>query len=98
MTPRLEHVVAPFTALAMVAYPLARRGGPARRLLTPVVVGGLAAITTGATRPWGHRRQAVAAGVVAVATGALERIGTSTGVPFGRYRYTGVLRPAIADV
>ncbi len=26
MTPRLEHVVAPFTALAMVAYPLARRG------------------------------------------------------------------------
>jgi putative membrane protein len=28
----------------------------------------------------------------------VEKLGTSTGVPFGRYRYTGALRPSVAGV
>lgn len=84
--------------LAIVAYPLARRGGMVRRVLTPVVVGALGITTTSALRPWGLRRVAIAAGVVTVATASVERLGTTTGVPFGRYRYTDRLRPAIAGV
>ena len=36
--------------------------------------------------------------MTAAGTGLVERIGTSTGVPFGRYRYTGRLRPVVAGV
>jgi len=82
----------------MVAYPLARQGGTARRVLAPVVVGALAVTTTSALRPWGRRRAAIAAGVVTVATAAVERIGTATGVPFGKYGYTDRLQPSIAGV
>ena len=85
--------------LAMVAYPLAQRRGQARRLLTPVVVGSLAVTTSAVVvRRWGVRRGAIAAVVVSLSTALVERIGTSTGVPFGRYRYTDRLRPAVAGV
>jgi putative membrane protein len=47
---------------------------------------------------WGWRRAAAAAAVVVAATTALERVGTSTGLPFGEYRYTGVLEPTVAGV
>ncbi|MGA9276814.1 carotenoid biosynthesis protein, partial [Ilumatobacter sp.] len=39
-----------------------------------------------------------AGATTAVATGAVERIGTLTGRPFGRYAYTSALRPQIAHV
>ena len=39
------------------------------------------------------RRAALCA--TAAATVAVEKVGTTTGVPFGRYRYTGALRPAV---
>lgn len=92
-------VTAAATTAGMIAFPLLRRGSPARVTVSTVVVGGLAA-TTGAlaTGRWGPGRAALAASVVAVGTGAVERLGTATGWPFGRYRYTGRLRPEIAGV
>ncbi|MET0326941.1 MAG: carotenoid biosynthesis protein, partial [Ilumatobacteraceae bacterium] len=63
------------------------------------VVTGLAATTTLATaRRWSWARTGAGAAVVALGTAAVERIGTSTGWPFGRYRYTGRLRPEVAGV
>jgi putative membrane protein len=82
---------------ALVATPLRRRGR--RAGLAVAVVGGLAASTTTAcVRRWGVARALGALGTVAVSTTALERVGTTTGVPFGRYQYTGALRPSAAGV
>jgi putative membrane protein len=87
------------TAAAMIAFPLARRGSVARRVISDVVVTGLAAATTAAaTTRWGPARTAVAALVTASGTGLVERVGTSTGVPFGRYLYSGRLRPVLGGV
>lgn len=86
-------------SLAMVAYPLARRGGSTRRVLTNVVVGGLASATTAnAARGWGWARAGGSMISVSAATALVERVGTATGLPFGRYRYTARLRPAIGGV
>ena len=96
---RTEWVPAVVTAAAMIATPLARRGGSTRRALASVVVTGLCATTSAASnRVWGSRRTAGAFSVIAVGTGAIERIGTATGVPFGGYSYTGQLRPHIGGV
>jgi putative membrane protein len=81
----------------MVATPLARQGS--RRGLTNAVVAGLFGATISATaRRWGGRRAATAALAVVTGTATLERIGSRTGWPFGRYRYTDALRPAVAGV
>lgn len=83
----------------MIATPLATRGGRARRRLSSVVVTSLFTATLArSARRWGPRRAAAAAGAVAVTTAAVERIGTRTGVPFGRYHYTDALRPQVAGV
>lgn len=100
MTPAaLRNLAATTTWLAMVATPLNRQGGAARRVLSTLVVTGLA-VTTGAAsaRRWGWRRSAAAATTTALATTAVERIGTTTGRPFGGYAYTGALRPQIGGV
>jgi uncharacterized membrane protein len=92
-------IAAAATAGAAIAFPLARRGSAARRVISHGVVGGLAATTTAATaRRWRIGRAAVAAAVVTSVTAAIERLGTTTGVPFGRYRYSGLLRPEVAGV
>jgi len=49
-------------------------------------------------RRWGLPRATTAAGVTAIATTAVERIGTDTGLPFGRYSYTSALQPQVAHV
>lgn len=85
------------TALAFVATPLVPRGR--RRLLSSAVVAGLASTTAAlAVRRWGRASTATAAAVVAGATTAVEVIGSRTGIPFGRYAYTGALRPSLAGV
>ena len=87
------------TAAAMIAFPLARRGSAARRVVSDVVVAGLAAVTTSAAAArWGPARSTIAAVVTTAGAGLVERVGTSTGVPFGRYQYTGRLRPVVAGV
>ena len=99
MTLPVARIAAGVQAAAMVATPLARRGGPARRVLATVVVTSMAATTAGrAAARWGARRAAGAAVAVGGATAAVEAIGTRTGVPFGRYEYTGALRPHVAGV
>ena len=84
-------------AAALIDTPLRRRGE--RAGLATVVVGGLAGSTFGATRRrWGLPR-AVAAGLgVGAGTTVVEHVGTTYGAPFGRYAYTGLLRPTVRGV
>jgi putative membrane protein len=87
------------TLAAMIATPLLPARGAGRRRLSSVVVGGLWTTTTAvAARRWGTRRAGAAAGLVGVATAAVEHAGTRTGLPFGRYAYTGALRPQVLGV
>jgi uncharacterized membrane protein len=87
------------TTAGMIATPLAARGGAVRRVLSSVVVAGMATTTTAnAARRWGTGRAGGAATKIAIATALVERVGTRTGIPFGRYTYTGALRPQIAGV
>ena len=87
------------TVAAMVATPLLPQGGRARKVLsTVVVVGSFATTTANAVRRWGVGRAGTAAAATAVATTIVERVGTATGVPFGRYAYTRALQPQIAHV
>ena len=84
-------------AAALVATPLRQRGR--RAGLASLVVGGLAAATTAASaRRWGTARTAVAFGAVGAGTTAIEHVGATRGVPFGRYSYTGALRPSVRGV
>jgi uncharacterized membrane protein len=99
MRPTVTASAAAVTAAAMVAVPLARRGGATRRVLTHVVVFGLATTTTASTvRRWGVGRGLLGASLITAGTAAVEAIGTATGRPFGRYSYTGRLRPSVAGV
>jgi uncharacterized membrane protein len=87
------------TVAGMIATPLLPQRGRARRVLsTVVVVGSFTTTTANAIRRWGTARATTAAGVTAVATTAVERVGTQTGLPFGRYAYTSALQPQIAHV
>ena len=94
-----EAVAGVVTVGAMIATPLLPQRGLARKVLSSVVVTGLFAKTTvNAVRRWGPARAGAAAGTTAVVTAAVERFGTLTGVPFGRYAYTGALQPQVAHV
>jgi putative membrane protein len=85
------------TGAAMVVTPLLPRGR--RTVAASCVVGGLAATTTlAAARRWGPERALAALATVAAATALIEKLGSSTGLPFGRYRYTGALRPTAAGI
>ncbi|MEM9039216.1 MAG: carotenoid biosynthesis protein [Actinomycetota bacterium] len=96
---RLAGASAVITFAGMVATPLLPQRGTGRRRLSSLVVGGIFATTTAnASARWSPARAGAAAGVVAVATGVVERIGTATGLPFGRYAYTGALTPQVARV
>ena len=69
------------------------------RLLTVVVVAAFFATTCAlATAIWGGYRVARAALIVVVATFVLEKVGSSTGWPFGEYQYTDALQPQVAGV
>lgn len=87
------------TIAGMIATPLLPQRGAGRRVLSSVVVGGMFATSTAnALKRWGARRASGAAAATAVTTGVVERVGTHTGLPFGRYAYTDALRPQIAHV
>lgn len=51
-----------------------------------------------AAHAWGGARAVLAAGAVVVVTTMVEWVGSTTGVPFGRYTYTGVLQPEVLGV
>jgi putative membrane protein len=87
------------TVVGMIATPLLPQGGRARRVLSSVVVvGSFATTTANAVRRWGGPRAGAAAAATAAATTVVERVGTNTGIPFGRYGYTAALRPQVAHV
>jgi uncharacterized membrane protein len=87
------------TVAGMIATPLLPQGGRARRMLSSVVVVGSFTVTTAnAVRHWGGRRAGVAAVTTATSTTLVERVGTATGIPFGRYSYTTALKPQVAHV
>jgi uncharacterized membrane protein len=97
MTTRVAIASAVVMALAQIAVPLTPRGD--RAGLTTVVVAAFAVTTSAlAAHRWRWGRAALAAALVVGATTALERVGTSTGWPFGEYRYTGALAPTVAGV
>lgn len=82
-------------ALAQIAVPLTDdRAG----LTTAVVVLFAATTTALVAGAWGWRRAMLAAVVVVVGTTVLERVGSTTGWPFGDYRYTDALSPTIVGV
>jgi len=92
-------VAGAITVAGMIATPLLPRGGRGRRILSSVVVTGMWSTTTAnAVRRWGPQRAVLANASTVIATGAVERIGTHTGVPFGRYAYTRALQPQLAHV
>jgi uncharacterized membrane protein len=96
---RVAGTAGAITVAAMIATPLMPQGGRARRLLSTVVVtGSFLTTTANAARRWGGRRAGVAAGSTAAITTAVEVLGSTTGVPFGGYTYTEVLRPRVVGV
>jgi putative membrane protein len=98
-TDRAAAIAGVVTVVGMIATPLVPRGGRARRLLSSVVVTAMFTTTTAnAVRRWGASRAGAAAGLTALATGVVERVGTRTGRPFGRYAYSSALQPQIAHV
>jgi putative membrane protein len=87
------------TVAGMIATPLLPQGGRGRRWLSSVVVvGSFTTTAANAVRRWGRSRAGVAAGATVVATTAVERVGTATGLPFGRYCYTSALQPQVTHV
>jgi uncharacterized membrane protein len=96
---RLAAAGAALTLLGMIATPLAKQRGSTRRTLATAVVSCFAA-TTGlrSARVWGTKSTMVALATIATGTGVVEHIGTTSGVPFGAYSYTGRLKPAIGGV
>ncbi len=85
-------------ALAQIAIPLVDHD-PTLEWLSSLVVAAFAATTLVlAIAAWGAGRALAAAAVVVVATSAVEKLGTATGVPFGEYDYTGALQPTVAGV
>jgi putative membrane protein len=87
------------TVAGMIATPLLPQGGRARRVLSSVVVvGSFTTTTANAVRRWGVQRAGGAAVATAVGTTVVERVGTATGIPFGRYAYTSALQPQVAHV
>jgi uncharacterized membrane protein len=87
------------TVAGMIATPLLPQGGTARRVLSSVVVvGSFTTTTANAVRRWGGGRTTAAATATAAGTTIVERVGTATGIPFGRYGYTSALQPQVAHV
>ena len=85
------------TAVGMLVTPFVDRRGRVADGVTTVVVGGLAATTFDRIR----RRPGRPVRLVVALLGAgwlIEWIGTRTGRPFGRYEYTGRLRPTLGGV
>ena len=96
---RVAAVAGVATVAGMIATPLLPQRGAGRRALSSIVVGGMFATSAAnAVKRWGPQRAGSAAAATAVATGVVERVGTLTGLPFGRYAYTDALQPQIAHV
>lgn len=92
--------LAPFgvMALAQIAVPLTDHPPTLEWLSTVVVVAFAATTLVLAATSWGPARAGLALGFVVVATFVVERVGSTTGFPFGEYDYTGALQPTVGHV
>ncbi|HEX4901623.1 MAG TPA: carotenoid biosynthesis protein [Acidimicrobiales bacterium] len=99
-TPLLGVAVVAFgvLALAQIAVPLTDDDATLEWLSTLVVVAFAATTLALTTGSWGRRRAGLALGFVAVGTLAVERVGHTTGFPFGEYDYAGALEPTLGGV
>ncbi len=96
---RLSAAAGLATVAGMIATPLLPQRSNGRRALSSVVVGAMFATTTAnAFKRWGAGRAAGGAAATAVSTAVVERVGTTTGVPFGRYAYSDALQPQVGHV
>lgn len=96
--PRIALVAFVVMVFGMVGTPLFERGGDERRILALVVVGALCVTAVSSMAQAHGARALVAAGIIVVIGLLVEVIGSSTGVPFGEYDYTGALTPQIIGV
>ena len=78
-------------ALTQIAIPLTSDDATIEWLSSLVAVAFFATSLALAADRWGASRAAVAAASVVVATLGVERLGSTTGFPFGEYDYTGAL-------
>lgn len=91
---------APFAALALtqIAVPLTDDDATLEWLSSLVVAAFFLTSLAVVIARWGPARALGAATFVVVATLLVEKLGTTTGVPFGDYDYTGALQPALVGV
>ena len=95
--PALAWLAAGVGIAGQIAYPLCDASG--RNVLTnATVVAFFVAMVAATTTQVGPRRGVGAALLGCILAWSVELIGLHTGFPFGRYRYTGVLRPELAGV
>ena len=84
-------------AAALIATPLRRRGR--RAGLAGTVIATLCCATgAAAARRWGPGRAAGTGAALVATTALIEKVGTRTGIPFGRYAYSGALRPTVRGI
>lgn len=98
--PSAAHTAGVLTVLTMsaqVAYPLVPAGARPALTVAIVVVFAAASLAHAATNRGPRCAVAVLAGTAIVGFAA-EVLGVHTGVPFGRYEYTGGLGPQVAGV
>ena len=94
-----QRVCAAVTIAAMIATPLYERSGNERVVLTHVVIGGMFALSVLVSGTgWGIKRALFAVVAVVGFTWLLEMVGSSTGIPFGSYDYSTLLRPQVGGV
>lgn len=85
-------------ALTQIAIPLTSDDATIEWLSSLVVIAFFATSLALAADRWGISRAAGAAAFVVVATLGVERLGSTTGFPFGEYEYTGALEPTLGAV
>jgi len=91
---------APFgvLALAQIAIPLTDDRATTEWLSSLVVLAFAATTFVLAAAAWGARPAVVGFAGVAALTLLVERVGSTTGFPFGEYDYTGDLQPTVGGV
>jgi uncharacterized membrane protein len=98
MTARLAWVPFAVMALTQIGIPLTDDDATLEWLSSLVVVAFFLTTLAVVVARWGAARALGAAAFVVVATALVEKLGTTTGFPFGAYDYTGALQPTIAGV
>ena len=98
MTARLAWAPFAVMALTQIGIPLTDHEPSLEWLSSLVVVAFFVTVLVVTVARWGPARAIAAAGFVVVTTLLVERLGTSTGFPFGEYEYTGALQPTVGGV